>query len=69
MTTAQARKQGSLVAVVSIQPGLKFGAGPQITNQAESQHEVWFRGLWQGAATRLCPNKNSSIVREQNGQG
>jgi hypothetical protein len=69
MTTAQARKQGSPVAMVSIQPGLRFGAGPRISNQAESQHGVWFKGLWQGTVTRLGSNKNSSIAREQNGQG
>lgn len=69
MTTAQAGRQGLPVAKVSIQLGLRFGAGPQITNQADSQHGVWFRDLWQGAATRLCSNKNSSITREQKGQG
>lgn len=69
MTTAQAGRQGLPVAKVSIQLGLRFGAGPQITNQADSQHGVWFRDLWQGAATRLCSNKNSFITREQKGQG
>lgn len=69
MTAAQARKQGSPVAEVSIYPGLRFRVGPQIMSQAESQHGVWFRGLWQGAATRLSSNKNSSITREQSGQG
>lgn len=54
---------------VSIQLGLRFGAGPKITLESgQTSAWVWFRGLWQGAAARLCSNKGSSSTREQTGK-
>lgn len=63
------QEAGSPVAEVGVWLGLRSGAGPRITSQARSRRGVWFKGLRQGAAARLCSNKDSSIAGEQTGQG